>query len=161
MSTTLPVTRALALSGLGGWVAYTAADAIYVFIIPHGAGFAPEIGPLASFIFFAAIFTVFYIAEFVLIGIPGLLILYHFGRALPLWFCGVFGAALFVISMLLWAFIAAACGVLFDSSDRWFILSLASIAGFAAFLVFGLVSNFPNRSNQALQPTAGRRDASI
>lgn len=50
-------------SALAGWLAMILPFAVWMLVIPHGPGFAPEIGPMGSFLFFGAGMTAVYFAN--------------------------------------------------------------------------------------------------
>jgi len=48
------------LTAIGFWLLLVGAYAVWGFVIPHDFTFGPEIGPLASFTYFVAIYTIPY-----------------------------------------------------------------------------------------------------
>jgi len=46
---------------IGLWVCLVAIFAGWVFLLPHGPHFAPEIGPFGTFLYFVALYSVPYI----------------------------------------------------------------------------------------------------
>ena len=130
------VISALFVSAIIGWVALTAADATYVFLFPHGPGFAPEIGPLGAFIVFGLLFSACYVIEFLLIAVPFHFFLRSRRSVSRFWPRCLLGGALFAIG----AAVAALCNGS-DSGDSLYVAVLAFIAGFTAFAFLAPQSN--------------------
>ena len=55
---------------MAGWAALETTSAIWVFVIPHGPNFAPEIGPAATFVAFSLVYTIGYLALFAILAVP-------------------------------------------------------------------------------------------
>ena len=119
----------LALSALVGWLALVIVWAGYVFAVPHGPHFAPEVGPFGAFIVFGLVYSTFYLLDFILIVVPYFLFFHrriHPGIVLR----GILGAALFCLSVPCWFF---ACST--DRTDMFFCMAFAAVAGAASFVV--------------------------
>ena len=120
----------LALSALTGWLAVAIFLATYIFVLPHGTHFAPEVGPGGAFIIFGGILSCFYLLDFLLITVPCRLFLPRRIWPGPL-LRGICGAALFCLSVPLWGFASASL----SDNDMPFFLALAAVAGAASFVV--------------------------
>jgi len=112
-----------------GWVAMIAVFASYMFLLPHGPHFAPEVGPVGSFMTFGTVYSIIYLVDFVLLAIPTYFLLY--GRKPPLrrWHWALSGSVLFLLSLIVWC---SAYG-LRSSAELLFYAVLAAIAGAASF----------------------------
>lgn len=79
-----------------GWAALETTLAVWFFVIPHGSNFALEIGPAASFAVFSWVYTIGYLALFILLVLPMTILLTKVEstiakRLLPLASGAVFG----------------------------------------------------------------------
>jgi len=57
-------------AAMAGWGALETPSAVWVFVIPHGPNFAPEIGPAATFVAFSLAYTIGYLALFIILAVP-------------------------------------------------------------------------------------------
>ena len=117
----------LGLSCLAGWSAMMVAFATWIFVVPHGRGFAPEVGPSGAFVIFGLVFSFCYLLDFLVIVVPCFL-----SFRLRTWpnvvLRGIGGAALFSLSVPSWVFAAR------TSSDGMLLsLTFAAVAGAASF----------------------------
>lgn len=53
-----------------GWAALECMFAVWVFVVPHGPNFGPEIGLEASFMVFSLVYTIGYLALFIIMALP-------------------------------------------------------------------------------------------
>src|ERR1700730_5112029 len=119
------------LSALLGWASFIAIFATYVFVLPHRPDFAPEIGPFGSFVFFAVMFSGYYLVGFFAITIPAALVGQASARRPSKWQWSVIGGILFACVLLLWHIVTFR----FKIYDTLFMMLLAFAAGFASFLL--------------------------
>ena len=82
-------------SALAGWATIEIPLAIEFFLIPHGSNFAPEIGPVATFVVFSVGLTIGFLILFLVLAVPLRLLLAkadgHIAkRLLPLASAGAF-----------------------------------------------------------------------
>jgi hypothetical protein len=117
-----------------GWAALEIPFAIWVFVIPHGPNFAPEIGPAGTFAVFSLEYTIGYLALFIILAVPMRLLVVKAEstttkRLLPL----VSGAAFAL---------AAGAFVWLGSSarDAYFVAMLFAVAGFVCMTVLQIAA---------------------
>jgi hypothetical protein len=115
-----------------GWVAMIAAFAVYIFLLPHGPHFAPEVGPLGAFIIFGIMLSGFYIVDFVFLAIPSYYFFWNRKQPPRRWQCVLCGAVLFLCSVPLWLIV---CGGHGTAAGILLYAVLAVIAGAASFYV--------------------------
>jgi hypothetical protein len=108
------------------------AFAVYVFLLPHGPHFAPEIGPLGNFIVFGLVLSGFYIINFLVFAVPSYYLLRTRAQPTRRWLRVLCGTALFLCSVPLWL---VGCGG--HNSGEGIVLCavLAIFAGGASFYV--------------------------
>ncbi len=135
---------ALFVSGVAGWAAFIAAFAAYVFLIPHPPGFAPEIGPFGSFVFFGVVFTACYLLEYMLIAVPSYVLFRSRRSIIRFWPRCFLGGLLFALGAA-----ALACLDSIDSGRALeaplYVIVLGFIAGFAAFAFLVMKLKLPKR----------------
>ena len=51
------------------WLILVLLHATYVFLVPHGAGFAPEVGPVGGFVWFTVIYSEYYFGAALVVGL--------------------------------------------------------------------------------------------
>ena len=124
-----------ALSAFGGWVSFISLEAAYVFVVPHGPGFAPEIGPFGSFFFFAVIHSGYYLVGFFAITVPATLAIRPGSRRFSLWRWSLLGGILFASVLLLWHLATFR----FDAAETLFLMIFAFVAGFVSFMPLSTV----------------------
>lgn len=57
-------------AAMAGWAALEITFAILVLVIPHGPTFAPEIGPVGTFMVFSLAYSIGYLALFIILAVP-------------------------------------------------------------------------------------------
>ena len=124
-----PIVR-LAQSALAGWLGLATAWAIYVFALPHDSHFAPEVGPFGAFVIFGAVYSFFYLLDFVLLAVPCFFIFRNRTPSRPL-HRAICGAALFCLSVPLWSLASGS----FRGREVLVCMVLATIAGAASFVI--------------------------
>jgi hypothetical protein len=110
-------------AAMAGWAALETPFAIWVFVIPHGPNFAPEIGPAGTFAVFSLAYTIGYLALFIILAVPMRLLVVKAEstiakRSLPL----VSGAAFALAS-------GAFAWLEFSARDAYFVAMLLAVAG--------------------------------
>jgi hypothetical protein len=121
--------RALLIAAALSWLTFIFAFAVWGFVLPHPEPFAPEIGPLASFIFFGILLSLPFGIAFVVATLPSLLFLRPRLRHLKRWLWGIIGAGLFVI-----VFPVCSMSVAHTAADVILLAALAALPGFVAFV---------------------------
>ena len=53
-----------------GLLAFLLAWTVYIFGVTHDPHFAPEVGPTGTYVIFGAVFSVFYLLDFIFLAIP-------------------------------------------------------------------------------------------
>lgn len=124
--------RPLGLSGLAGWIMLVVVLGIDYFVIPHGPGFAPEMGRFATFLVFGLLFSASYLCVFIACGIPfHWLLRSRIGRAhWRVW--SICGCAIFGIGIMVFNRIFSGPT---DFGSRIFEFLMGCLAGIAVFSV--------------------------
>jgi hypothetical protein len=127
-------------SAIAGWAALAIAYSIEAFIALHGANCAP-LGPFGTYIVFELFFSLYYLADFLLLSLPAYFFLRR--RQAPVhrgvWtFCG---AVIFALSVPVWSYVGADL----NTPDMIYCAVLAAIAGSASFYV---LSRFKSISHE-------------
>jgi hypothetical protein len=118
-----------------GWLLGTALFGLWVFAWPHSAGFAPEIGPLGTFIYFDVSLTGGYLCESLLVSLPLYLLLRRFWADGFPWQWAIVGALTLAAFCLGFGLLQLHSSVLGAShvSDWLFISAFDAVAGGATF----------------------------
>jgi hypothetical protein len=120
----------LVLSALVGWLGFVIVWAGYIFVLPHGPHFAPEVGPSGAFVIFGLVYSFFYLLDFLLIAVPCFLLLYYPRiQSRPL-LRGICGAVMFSLTVPFWFFLSRT-----DTTDMGFCIVFAAVAGAASFIM--------------------------
>jgi hypothetical protein len=114
---------------IAGWVSLLVAMAVDYFIIPHNPPYASEIGLPTAFVFFGGIFSLYFLADFLLLVVPCFLYLKKRGRPVRRWRWVAVGVVLFVASVPFWSLVSNHWVV----SDVIYGSVLGGISGFVSF----------------------------
>ena len=121
--------KRLLLAALSGWATLVSLFAVDVFLVPHDSGFAPEMGPFGSFVFFVTLFSAVYFGAFLLSVVP-LVLLFRRFLNWPAYFNLAVGAVIFLCI----AYLIAVCSGIFSGRDNQ--IALIVFLAFPAIVCF-------------------------